>query len=136
SRRPSSSMMSSRKGPRPCLIWNLSSLRNGFVTVFLMGTLSRTPAADVPPALLDYLAAVYTPMTMTSRPPDWDALPHIHASPCWSAPSTTWLLPLVVSIPAHELLHFRNNGEDPRDIADRKCHFVNSSSMRSLAYMH
>ena len=132
---PRRSFSYGKAGPRPCVIWKPagSCRREPVIEVLLMGTYSKTPLHRLPDVLLEYFMAVYTPMTAASGAPDWDTLPHIHASPYWAAPATQWLIPLIVPVSLKELEPFRNSGMEKHLFADGRCSYINEESLSTLA---
>ncbi|KAL1713844.1 hypothetical protein EV715DRAFT_277019 [Schizophyllum commune] len=88
-----------RKNPRPCIVWNSHDGLDDMVDVFLMGTFEGTKDFHLlSPALRHWVITVYE----HSHRKDRDTLTHAHASPT-SNTDPTWLIPLVVTVPAGSL---------------------------------
>ena len=100
--------------------------------VFLMGTFDGSSFDDLPEAVKNYVVGVY----VGEHVDDYSELYHIHTSPPWGAPSSSWLIPLRVTVSVDRLVVYNNDWMDQSTIGDDSCPYINAESMKVLGTYH
>ncbi|KAL1752915.1 hypothetical protein FB107DRAFT_218936 [Schizophyllum commune] len=132
SARSATSQRSGFKKHRPCVIWDVTHLKEGDVDVFLMGTFDGSSFDDLPEAVKNYVVGVY----VGEHVDDYSELYHIHTSPPWGAPSSSWLIPLRVTVSVDRLVVYNNDWMDQSTIGPDSCPYINAESMKVLGTYH
>ena len=104
--------------------------------VFLMGTFHGTPYSGLPIVVRDYFLTVYTENGGDLRTEGYADVAHIHTSPCWTTPTTAWIIPLVVHVPFTELQTRHEIAVNIDGEEEKLCTFVNNNSMDHLERYH
>ncbi|KAL1661149.1 hypothetical protein GGG16DRAFT_118896 [Schizophyllum commune] len=101
-----------------------------------MGTFHGTPYSGLPIVVRDYFLTVYTENGGDLRTEGYADVAHIHTSPCWTTPTTAWIIPLVVHVPFTELQTRHEIAVNIDGEEEKLCTFVNNNSMDHLERYH